>query len=1186
MSATTLALCAALLTQGDAVEAPTADEPAPYEPYVAPASDEAALSSAGFTVPDGFRVELWAAEPLLANPVAFAFDRFGACYVAETFRLHAGVTDMREHMDWLHDELASTTVRDRVAMYAKHAGDAFHEIYETECDRVRRVVDADGDGRADAATVFADDFCTAAAGIGAGVLPTDDGVYFTCMPDLWFLADEDGDGVADAQRSLSTGYGVHVALLGHDLHGLVIGPDRRLYFSCGDRGLDVLTPEITRLSLPHTGAVLRCDLDGSNLELYHTGLRNPQELAFDDHGDLFTGDNNSDGGDHARVVQIVDGADTGWRFHYQYVTYPEPRGPWNVELQWKPHFAGQSAFLLPPIANLTSGPSGLTHYPGTGLSQDYAGRFFLCDFRGGASYSNVVSFALERRGAGFALTDSAVFLDGVLATDVDFGPDSSLYVLDWVHGWGMTGKGRVWRVPPKDEAEAERAAEVRDLLAGDWSARETLELRGLLAHRDRRVRQAAQFALVDRGAEGHAQLEDAARDGGTLLERLHGVWGVGVVAREDGARLALLLELLGDDDAEVRAQAARTLGDSYDLLLAVDALGEDFPDLALARLSGRFADESPRVASFAALAAARVLRSERYDHAATADAAAALLARAKADDPVLRHAGVMALAAAASSAAPDPLSGPGSPAATRGAVFRRIAASDDAHVRMGACLAARRHRSLGALALFLEDDDPLIRREAARALHELDDASLRGSHLLAPQLTRSDRTDPIFLRFALVANHRLGTKTAAERTTDFAVGSRGTEELREEAMRFVAAWAAPSPVDPIHGGWFPLVPREVPFVRDLSIQLAASILDAPDEALRTWFAMALDQKLREGGPIAREVCADRDRPGATRAAALELLGALHSRYYIPFVTEGVEDEDPVFRAACIEHLPNLPSSRSLPVLEAMLASDAPEDRRAAYAALARLDSGDAATMLNSAFERLEEELAVRRGEWKDAPMEPARATWIPDAAKLELFRAVEERFPAKACATLGIDGARRDELLGADGVPSRPLPITGDVLELVARAGGDEGRGRELFESRVELSCLRCHPHDAGDAPGIGPSLDGVGSRLSRDELLESILRPNATISDGFGAETIRTDDDRVVVGRVVAETADALELLDDRGELWVIDRARIAERVPALSAMPTNLPDFMTPEELRDLVEYLASRTDGDRSDGAESDR
>src|SRR5262245_21875090 len=71
-------------------------------------------------LPAGTRVELFAAEPLLANAVAFCFDEKGRCYVAETYRINHGVTDNREHMYWLDDDLASRTVADRVAMYRKH----------------------------------------------------------------------------------------------------------------------------------------------------------------------------------------------------------------------------------------------------------------------------------------------------------------------------------------------------------------------------------------------------------------------------------------------------------------------------------------------------------------------------------------------------------------------------------------------------------------------------------------------------------------------------------------------------------------------------------------------------------------------------------------------------------------------------------------------------------------------------------------------------------------------------------------------------------------------------------------------------------------------------------------------------------------------------------------------------------
>ena len=221
------------------------------------------------------------------------------------------------------------------------------------------MVDRDGDGRADASTVFADGFNQPAAGIGAGVLARKGDVYYTCIPGLWKLHDTRGEGHADERKLLHDGYGVHVGFLGHDLHGLRFGPDGKLYFSIGDRGFNVTTfdgaTSPCRIT-PGLGAAC-CNPDGTELEVFATGLRNPQELAFDQYGNLFTGDNNSDSGDRARWVYLVEGGDSGWRIGYQFLEAPYTRGPWNEERLWYPSFDGQAAYIVPPIANLADGPS-------------------------------------------------------------------------------------------------------------------------------------------------------------------------------------------------------------------------------------------------------------------------------------------------------------------------------------------------------------------------------------------------------------------------------------------------------------------------------------------------------------------------------------------------------------------------------------------------------------------------------------------------------------------------------------------------------------------------------------------------------------------------------------------------------------------------------------------------------------
>src|SRR5205814_10124960 len=107
------------------------------QPKVSEASNEGELAMKAFQLQPGFKSELFGAEPNLANPVAFFIDNQNHFYVAETFRLHAGVTDIRGHMDWLDEDLASRTTDDRVAMMKRHERS---EEHTSELQSLRHLV--------------------------------------------------------------------------------------------------------------------------------------------------------------------------------------------------------------------------------------------------------------------------------------------------------------------------------------------------------------------------------------------------------------------------------------------------------------------------------------------------------------------------------------------------------------------------------------------------------------------------------------------------------------------------------------------------------------------------------------------------------------------------------------------------------------------------------------------------------------------------------------------------------------------------------------------------------------------------------------------------------------------------------------------------------------------------------------
>ena len=123
------------------------------------------------------------------------------------------------------------------------------------------------------------------------------------------------------------------------------------------------------------------------------------------------------------------------------------------------------------------------------------------------------------------------------------------------------------------------------------------------------------------------------------------------------------------------------------------------------------------------------------------------------------------------------------------------------------------------------------------------------------------------------------------------------------------------------------------------------------------------------------------------------------------------------------------------------------------------------------------------------------------------------------------------------------------------------------------MQCVRCHV-SAEVAEAVGPDLTGVGGRLARLQILESILDPNKRIAPGYGTTKLILDDGTAVSGRVLGDADDAseeLRVLDADGNVTTVSAARVVERRPGISAMPEGLAAALSREEMRDLIEYVA---------------
>jgi len=1092
-------------------------------PKIAAASEDGEKNLKRFRLPPGWKGQLFAAEPDVAQGVAFDVADDGRVFVAQTFRAWRGVPDIRGIMDWLDEDLACKSVEDRLAMMRRHLGEKGMKDYYRNTERIQYLRDTNGDGRADVSQIFAENFATPLDGVAAGVLVRGKDVWFANIPNVWRLRDENLDGVADSRRSISYGHGVRVGFLGHDLHGLTFGPDGKLYFSIGDRA-SVLKTEGRIVGTPDSGAVFRCHPDGTGMEMVYSGLRNPQDLVFDEWGNLFTGDNNSDGGDQARWTYLIEGGDSGWRIGWQFLEgadAPMPRGPWNVEKMWQPQNDAQPAFITPPIKNITAGPSGNAYYPGTGMGSDWNGTFTLCDFRGSGANSGIWSFQLKPKGASFEVTNDKQFIWSIEATDGTWGPDGAYWVFDWVDGWEGVGKGRLYRFFDPAHVGSDIVLSTQKLLAQGFDKRSDKQLVGDLEHPNFRVRQNAQFQLAGKGEAIIPTLAKALKSSKSLHVRLHSAWALGQITEASrstrlGARseaLEVLVPLLGDAEPKIRANVGRILGDAR-YSRAYDGL---------VKLTG---DTDAQVRALGCIALGKLGKREALP------ALFQVLRDNDDRDPHLRHAASYAVAL---SADPDDLF---------------AAAKDPSEgVRMGVLLAMRRLER-NEIAGFLKDSSLRLVTEAARAINDVPIAGAMPDLAVLLDGNLPTNAAPALVRRVVNANLRFGTADTARSLAGFAAKDSSFEAARSEALVSLAAWPKNGGRDRITGLWRPTSsPRDVKLPAEALRPLVNGLLaEAPNPVRRAAAAAAGSLRIEESAPVLADLVVGTKADDNVRVAALQALWEMGALELTAALDAAAKDPSEKVRKAAAK-LSVLPS----PVARKGAAPAAGGDDQVSKLAVI-LEKGTLSEKQN-AFATLAgvEGAAVEGvlGGW----LNQYKAGKVPPELQLDVLDAAAKR------ASLKADVAAIEAALD----PQDPI-----AKWRVCLAGGNIEEGKKIFIERAEVSCVRCHKA-AGEGGEVGPELTGLIAKQDRAYLLQSIVHPNANIAAGFENVLVTLKNDTTYAGVIKSDTDTELEINSPEDGLLKLKKSDIKAREKGLSGMPEGFGDQLTRQDLRNLVEFIA---------------
>lgn len=1011
-----------------------------------------------FKVSDGLEITLWASEPMFVNPSCIDIDHKGRVWVCESvnYRMKLrGQTKMRR----------------------------------PEGDRILVLEDTKGAGKADKVTVFyqaPDIICP----LGIACAPYPDGkgmkVYVCHSPHIYVFEDKDGDCKADGPpKILLTGFKGYDH--DHGVHGILIGPDNKLYFSVGDQGVKDLQSAdgkgrkwTSNSTDCRAGTVWRCDLDGKNLELLAHNFRNNYEPCVDSFGTIFISDNDDDGSDQCRICYVMPGGNYGYH----------PRGKGQT------HWHEEQPGVVPKVLRTGRGsPCGMCFYEGTLLPKKYWGQPLHVD----AGPGRLSAYHLKPKGAGYEIDreDMVTSKDSYFRpSDVCVAPDGSVFISDWYdqgvggHGVKNLEDGRIYRVAPRVKPTSHPPSGDKTIAA--------------LESPNSATRSLGMSQIDQMSGNPMPPLRDIARmrPGNPWLSvRLD--WQTARVHRRLGEERADTLSRLEVSLAfAVYVHSSQPLPDSNKALQTVRSLN-DVWGVTLADLPGAPIKEP--------------LRKE--------DREKLLRALFDSSSPSLRRELLLSLRQTdAHAAAP---------------MIRSLARHYDGKDRfyLAALGIAVGQPGIGAeidkrreiiLADF-EKHFPEWNDKVAGLVWELRPpgmVSMLEKHLGNPRLHVRERGLIVDI---LATSPTAEAGTALLRT--LAADVPLPPDVQERALAHLQ--------EHMSGKWKAL--RGSPLL-DKAIERLLK-----DEAGKATAAMLITTAEKTDRlPDVIRLAENAKEPSAVRLAAIHALGNVRNKRAMAPLQKIVEDsEEPLpLRVAAVGQLAreNYVTLMSVPLFRVIMdgAKHPHELRQAVVAAFAGQQEGSEFLLELYANKKL------------DAALTPDLARLLRNSPFPRIKKQAEKLLPAPP-------------KLDPKNLPSIPA--------LLARKGNVE-RGRQvtLATLKNEAQCLRCHTIQ-GTGGQIGPDLTTIGSKLSREALLESILYPNRAINHQYESWVIETKGGLAVTGLIVEETPDHYVLRDATGKDFKIARNAIDTKVKSkTSLMPDNLLVHIPEEDLVDMVEYLYS--------------